>query len=1844
MPFCPNFNNPDIKRDFTTVSDVVGINGAYYLWNKYEGNMRKIMDHINSIVPTLKMPAPKKVDPYERLKMKRPDTKFKSNVSVLASNAKMNVEKYRQDRFDNNKTIWEVEKKYGLSSFRQTEDGLFKVFTPLTDSQAKKIEADIRAHYMSKPGTPKLEFQRVEAGDGNTSKTGLRIKGWFRDPFSFDLMADVEQDVREELALLRLEAQEDIAPLHKEQAPVVKTLEDLERIDNINKQIEGVIDPYGVLQSLFIKDKNIQAIVDAIVAKKEDNPNIKIKLIDRTNVQNETMLDALMYFNPSDNTIYVIREASESPTANSYDFYAGAIVHEFVHSFTAKAILNPQSEQDRAFKEEMTKLWKIAKKNASNKDLPGLQSLEEFTADITEDADLINETKRMPYNIWTRILNAIGKLLGIQKWAEYGTLYQRGLEQVMNHIQSEDKFEMVTLDPSVYLMKKAQDTKEGPTLRDWARTSNSVQTQIFELRRLYADDPEFGSKLKELLKQYSKEFKENVDNSVTHKTSLIKFLSVSRLMDEYGYVFDGAKDLEKEAEYAADLGSITHGMNEAIINGVKVSFKNKSGINTSSGMRKDMEKIISGIVQPDDKMVIAEVDVYSPTRGIHGKIDLVRMDSNGHVHIYDFKTKQKGFEHFTDRFPDSEGALKYSDQQKAHTQLTLYKLMWEELTKISVSTMNTIMVKPTVDKSNTIKSVKLDNSVNAFGIDELVRPSMYGVKIFEDLDTDFLTRKESILDNTPGNDLKNITLRIENTLRTASYKAMETARLESVINTTITNLESQIKSLNRVGNTARAKDLEQKVKDLKEGKSNIEAINTITKIAMEEADSINRQHIANLKEGRKGENVDIRQLKRWKQVMENYSDLYEYARYVKALLPEQELDPLQKAETIAQRKKLVSDIEEVAKAINDIGELYITASTEKLLKFLEPNYNKIYSDFRNELKKAYNKKSKLEKREITEEQFIIEGMRDEAKSLKESTRKALEQEILRASSDPNVLERWLDNLPGSKDAITASMVKSFAEAEWKNRQEAMPVKENIIELLREVEKIYPNLPLTDPRKLYSWMLEEDEKGQFTGYLVDSHHSSLLNDYREFQKNEPDKDKQRKWKEARAPLNKVALKKARYEYFEQLLKPIDGSAPKINIEEYNNLLQHFKRRKRNWSPEGALLELVNAGKLNEDAADLISTWGYTNTWKFREIKPKYEKKYGTSDKWKQLMAWKKEGDVRYKFYDYIRTLSEQANKALPYSNRIGLRLPGVANDFRERAKTGHGLIGNFKESLSREFNVKEDDIERDQKFYRNSKGKVNYFLPIHYTSELDSKTQSYDIPTIFFKFWEMGNDYHHKQQILPEMELVKHIIDNRAVEKPSKPRGRSMKGLVDIKSKRELQEDINNLSKQVNDWMMAFVYGHPKKDEGTFKLFGMTFDKAKLADFMNKYTAFNLLGLNLLQGTANALIGEVMQTAEAIAGEYMNIKSYTKGTSYYFNNLPSMMGDVGRRGNQSVASLLMESFEITHEPVTEDLGKAQKVRYMGSDALHMFTKAGEHEMQGRFLFGSLVDKRAYDKVNGKDIGNILQYYTAENGKLVFDKEGKVDLKRSQWTERDRFLHYYKLGGIFERIHGAYGPLEKVAVQRLAVGRMGYMFRKFVLPGFKRRFGRRAYIERLEDSVEGNYRTTTRFFGALAEDAYKLKFDLLANEWNELSDHEKANVRRTITELAFLTLSLIMAKVFLAALQDEDDPWDERYYSFLAYQAARLKSELLFFTSPKEAFAILRSPAASISMLENVLKLSGQVFNIRDTYERGPWKGKPKIYKTLNDMVPGKRQYYRLRDMREQTSWFTDDIRVPEWMTR
>ena len=464
----------------------------------------------------------------------------------------------------------------------------------------------------------------------------------------------------------------------------------------------------------------------------------------------------------------------------------------------------------------------------------------------------------------------------------------------------------------------------------------------------------------------------------------------------------------------------------------------------------------------------------------------------------------------------------------------------------------------------------------------------------------------------------------------------------------------------------------------------------------------------------------------------------------------------------------------------------------------------------------------------------------------------------------------------------------------------------------------------------------------------------------------------------------------------------------------------------------------------------------------------------------------------------------------------------------------------------------------------------------------------------------------------------------------------------------------NIYEMFNTWVNAVWFGQYSADVG--KIFGL--DAGKIAEFIKKYTAVKLLGLNVIQGVANVTLGEFQQWNESITGEFFKAPAYGKAHLDYLANLPGIVADLGSRKPRNILSLLGQHFDLMDMPEARRLGKRSRIGWLSlTDFAQSTNTAGENFMKFKFMSAMLYQKRAYDK-DGNDIGSIRDFYTTKSynkkgeevdphdnprevrlTKLVFDPEGKVDLVKSTWTPADRNDFKQRLEGLLGRIHGDWSNLARATIQHHPWVSMLYMFRRFIPPGFRRHWGKHRYETRNLQSVEGMYISTFNFLFKPFVDAFRAKRNLDAEindiipltwgeRWAMLSDHQRANIGRTALEIVDVAMIMLLYRLLAGDDDDELSYADE----FLIYQLLRLKSEILFFISPGEAMKILRSPMASMSVFEDLAKFAQQAMNPFEVYESGPWDGQLKIYRRLVSMIPIYRQAYRLRDVGDQIPYF------------
>jgi hypothetical protein len=171
----------------------------------------------------------------------------------------------------------------------------------------------------------------------------------------------------------------------------------------------------------------------------------------------------------------------------------------------------------------------------------------------------------------------------------------------------------------------------------------------------------------------------------------------------------------------------------------------------------------------------------------------------------------------------------------------------------------------------------------------------------------------------------------------------------------------------------------------------------------------------------------------------------------------------------------------------------------------------------------------------------------------------------------------------------------------------------------------------------------------------------------------------------------------------------------------------------------------------------------------------------------------------------------------------------------------------------------------------------------------------------------------------------------------------------------------------------------------------------------------------------------------------------------------------------------------------------------------------------------------------------------------------------------------------------------------------MYRKHLIPGYKRRFKKKSMDQELGSPTEGYYRT---FWNTFIKDTIRYKLNIM-EAWSGYTPFQKSQIKKVVAEI-----TLIVAFTVIAALLTVDDDDEDKFgnkkkqkdmsyiNNFILYQAIRMRSETAAYISPTDILRIVKSPTAMTSSIERAIRLLHQIlpWNITEDYERdtGVWK--------------------------------------------
>lgn len=347
------------------------------------------------------------------------------------------------------------------------------------------------------------------------------------------------------------------------------------------------------------------------------------------------------------------------------------------------------------------------------------------------------------------------------------------------------------------------------------------------------------------------------------------------------------------------------------------------------------------------------------------------------------------------------------------------------------------------------------------------------------------------------------------------------------------------------------------------------------------------------------------------------------------------------------------------------------------------------------------------------------------------------------------------------------------------------------------------------------------------------------------------------------------------------------------------------------------------------------------------------------------------------------------------------------------------------------------------------------------------------------------------------------------------------------------------------------------------------------------------------------------------------------------------------GRRDINRNFLQSIRTTSENMYKQIAKEyhKKRKDMLKDANAEFNKNKTVESLYTFDNGHI-----------KLTDEAIKYFNEKVGEDKINTIGGLEQLIGEFRE--------KVIQVNKKIHGVYDKNGATKIENTWWGSLVMQYHKHLYTGIMKRWRRKGYYSETRGSNErGAYQTLIDFLGtefvdfksrakdkantdgsniALASIQTAITSGLNAIQnftfnWNNLSESERANIRRTFAESAAI-LSAVLFVMAMYGTWDDDDIKDDGFKSSLLYLADRLYSETTMYNPAgliSEAKTTWSSPIASANGPSDFIKaailIPQALFdpNYNPDYQTGQYAHKNKLGVLLRRNIPGLRPYDRIQ---------------------
>lgn len=914
---------------------------------------------------------------------------------------------------------------------------------------------------------------------------------------------------------------------------------------------------------------------------------------------------------------------------------------------------------------------------------------------------------------------------------------------------------------------------------------------------------------------------------------------------------------------------------------------------------------------------------------------------------------------------------------------------------------------------------------------------------------------------------------------------------------------------------------------------------------------------------------------------------------------------------IFSTSQVAEQISEITSDLRMIEQIYKSRSKGLLVDKMEPYEHSVRADYRDRFRREFEDGEMKEGYEdMDKSQYVNKRMQEEEAEIRQQSRKKLYNIMTHVEDDIGSIARYMVSAQHTGDDMLAIAMQIFNEINFRVQRDYREVEENI-RIAHEKLQEYKGYP--GDNTVYEDVLATDSEGNFTGYLVD-----------------------------------------KYKIDEFL---VEDQKNRDRVEELQKKGQFEKadRVRRAWLDE-------NTKKVENEQGNMIREPNndYLNPrWEYIQDTPELKQYYDT-----MLDAFKR--------FDDMRPMNMRMGEDIGIDGYKRYRLPALRESKMERFTEAEGISEKAQSlwvNVKEEFQIQPDDVEfgetKENTNIRYAKegidGEIDKHIPVFFTpGSIELSDQSFDLSTIMLHNAMTSINYRHKSEQLPLLRAMEYQMGERSVERATG----SMRIIKRLSGEPSTMEGEQTNSYELFKALMdREMYGQKIKKEPL----------AKAANTIMSVVSLNFLAGNVLASSANLAKGQIDQLMEAAAGRRFNLTQYVRDAhTEYLKYVADMstIRDIGTNRRTSRVNKILEYFDALNEfrGPEYDFSRNRVWKHMASNnTLHGLNSMAEHFLQGTASIAYLMNVPVVNEngeyinsegevVESKDEGMSLYEAMDTTGEDMVVNADHIMFKDEvrAFDETTQNMVQTDMREAMRIMHGAYSSQNMADAQRYILGRMGFMMRKWIIPGIQRRYGydpinnvvaafqrgkkgERAPTEYNPESYENEqayYVTTINFLTRLTRDIVRT-IRGLERDSKPLSPMEKENLRKMATEVTAFIVLVAFQGIAQGLIEDsdEDDPMRGMYH-FMAYETMRLQTELLFYTNPNEALRIMQHPAATVGLLEDTAELATQMmpWNMTDRYERGRRAGELKLNKDVVELVPFMRHIDNMQNIDELISFF------------